>query len=227
MKLLISLFIVISSFIIFADETKFEATNVTEFSLQKLRIENAKTWDLDMREWKRYETLMKGKRGKWTPNLDPLTVLGINATSASELKMYAEKLVHVERKRVDRELRFQKAYDEAQKRLYGNIPLYRIKPVSRQISGYSEGKNIKKIDYFLQIPCGDCGELVKRWVKNKIQLNLYFVKTNERVVKQWAKVNEIPMAYVSTGRITLNMGNGEAKERGITSFPYLVEYTKE
>ncbi|HDL4619024.1 TPA: TIGR03759 family integrating conjugative element protein, partial [Mannheimia haemolytica] len=42
-------------------------------------LKQAKEWGLTIEEWNRYTELMKGERGMWSPNLDPLTALGIEA----------------------------------------------------------------------------------------------------------------------------------------------------
>ncbi|MEN2900510.1 hypothetical protein NJNGDCLN_02171 [Mannheimia haemolytica] len=55
-------------------------------------LKQAKEWGLTIEEWNRYTELMKGERGMWSPNLDPLTALGIEARTAEEREKYARML---------------------------------------------------------------------------------------------------------------------------------------
>jgi hypothetical protein len=49
----------------------------------------------------------------YSPGIDPLTALGIEARSAEERRRYADLQVQAERRRVEKELAYQRAYDEA------------------------------------------------------------------------------------------------------------------
>lgn len=46
----------------------------------------ARNWGLKPEEWSRYQQLMQGPLGTYSPNLDPLSALGIEAQSDSERK---------------------------------------------------------------------------------------------------------------------------------------------
>ena len=66
----------------------------------------------------RYRELMEGPLGIHSPNLDPLTALGIEARSDEERRRYAELQVQVEARRVEKLLAYQRAYDDAWQRLH-------------------------------------------------------------------------------------------------------------
>ncbi|MDX5297941.1 MAG: TIGR03759 family integrating conjugative element protein, partial [Gammaproteobacteria bacterium] len=72
-------------------------------------------------EWTRYGELMQGPRGVWSPNLDPIMVLGVHARTEEERRRYAELAVHQEKARVDGEMAFEQAYQEAVRRLYPDV----------------------------------------------------------------------------------------------------------
>ena len=55
--------------------------------------------------------------GIYSPNLDPLSALGIEARTDEERRRYAELQVQVEARRVEKLLAYQRAYDEAWQRL--------------------------------------------------------------------------------------------------------------
>ncbi|HDL4131289.1 TPA: TIGR03759 family integrating conjugative element protein, partial [Mannheimia haemolytica] len=69
-------------------------------------LKQAKEWGLTVEEWSRYTELMKGERGMWSPNLDPLTALGIEARTAEEREKYARMLAKKYYERVSKELDF-------------------------------------------------------------------------------------------------------------------------
>ncbi len=73
----------------------------------------ATEWGLQPQEWARYRELMDGPLGIYSPNLDPLSALGIEARTDEERRRYAELQVQVEARRVEKLLAYQRAYDEA------------------------------------------------------------------------------------------------------------------
>lgn len=77
-----------------------KSLNQTELS------QKAQEWGLTTEEWQRYLELQKGERGIWSPNLDPLTTLGIEAKTEEERTRYAELLARKMYERVERELAF-------------------------------------------------------------------------------------------------------------------------
>ena len=77
----------------------------------------ASDWGLQPQEWARYRELMEGPLGIYSPNLDPLSALGVEARSDEERRRYAEMQVKAEARRVEKLLAYQRAYDEAWQRL--------------------------------------------------------------------------------------------------------------
>jgi len=98
-------------------------TVITQSTAQATDAQRAQAWRLDSREWERYETIMRGPRGLWSAELDPLWVLGIHAQTETERTRYAEMAVQQEHDRIERELAFQREWTAAWKRLYGNEPM--------------------------------------------------------------------------------------------------------
>ena len=81
----------------------------------------ARDWGLRPEEWARYRQLMQGPLGIYSPNLDPLTALGIEARSDEERNRYAELQVQAESRRVGKTLAYQRAYDAAWQRLFPRV----------------------------------------------------------------------------------------------------------
>ena len=95
--------------------TPSQVQNSTDAALDE-RL--ARDWGLRPEEWARYRQVMQGPLGIYSPNLDPLTALGIEARSDEERNRYAELQVQAESRRVGKTLAYQRAYDAAWKRLY-------------------------------------------------------------------------------------------------------------
>ncbi|CAI1238321.1 hypothetical protein [Serratia ficaria] len=70
--------------------------------------QNARDWGLRQEEWTRYREVMRGPLGIFSPNLDPLTALGIEARSDEERRRYAELQVQIEARRVEKTLAYQR-----------------------------------------------------------------------------------------------------------------------
>lgn len=93
-------------------------------SLARSRTAQAANWGLTEQEWSRFERIQAGPRGFWSPNLDPLTALGIEAESDQARQRYAELQVTLEAKRAERELAYQNAYNTAWAKLFpGLLPI--------------------------------------------------------------------------------------------------------
>src|SRR5690606_2187906 len=98
-------------------QTEVQSSAAVAYDEQRL----AHDWGLNAEEWSRYRQLMQGPLGVYSPNLDPLTALGIEARSDEERRRYAELQVQAEARRVEKMLAYQRAYDEAWKRLYPTL----------------------------------------------------------------------------------------------------------
>lgn len=188
----------------------------------------ARHWELSAEEWRRYESIMEGPRGLWTPDLDPIWVLGIHADSARERRHYAERAVEQERRRVAGELAFQHAYDAAWDRLYPNRVL--IEPSARTRPGagprISEPDVVRlddlqdddRVVLVAARDCDRCGEVLGRAV-HRLQngagwrLDIFLTDTDaDQEVRAWAAEHSIPVELVRDGRITLNHDDGTLAE---------------
>lgn len=219
---------VIASFTIFADQTSSKQTDSTQTSsasntnntsqTQRERYESdlrRKQWNLDREEWARYESIMKGPRGLWSPNLDPLQVLGIDARTSTERSKYARLMLDMELKRHDKEWAFAKEYTKQGALLKkqrdasktGTVPAYLI---SR-----------KKV--YVKLPChSKCEGLVKNLLKKRQSFDVYVVDATNVQIATWAKKMLIPPLLVSKGQITLNHINVSGlKNKGVTKLPFV------
>lgn len=166
-------------------------------------------WGLTEQDWTRYEALKNGPQGVWSPNLDPLTMLGIEARSESERNRYAELLARKEFERNEKILAFQLAYDQAFTRLYPNILPFRVDE-NGQVSAAPTSNN--RIIYFTRSDCEKCADDLKKLFthagNNPVDIYLVDSEQSDEKIRKWAMDNQIDVVKVRSRQITLNHDKG-------------------
>jgi integrating conjugative element protein (TIGR03759 family) len=193
--------------------TKPTISNTVEWQPAKIigTPDGGDDWGLSPQEWLRYQQLMQGPRGIYSPGLDPLTALGIEARSADERLRYAELQVRAERQRVDKELAYQRAYDQAFARLY---PEEKVIQISSAQSSSAATQPVLKSDgrlaVFIEENCTACVARVQDLQTKKQPFDLYFVggQGDDERIRRWAILASIDPAGVRSRRITLNHDEG-------------------
>jgi len=201
-----------------ADELKESQTALSQSTISSTQEKLAKLWDLSIAQYQEYELIMEGPRGNWTPNLDPITVLGINAKSVAERERFAEKLAKLERARVTRELAFEMAYQKAQQKLFGHIPLYET---PETLVGLGEARKAKAVDVFIHSACKTCKAVARKLLKSGVTVNFYFVDFTASAIKQWAVDLGITAKMISAKQTTLNFDAGRSKALNIQQYPFV------
>jgi integrating conjugative element protein (TIGR03759 family) len=172
----------------------------------------AHEWGLTPQEWERYRSVMSGPRGTYSPSLDPLTALGIEARSAEERGRYAELQVQAERQRIDKELAYQRAYDEAFARLYPNEKVIQITSnhTSPPAGSRPDLQGDGRLAIFVREDCTGCIARVKNLQQQKQPFDLYFVGSqgDDERIRRWAILAGIEPANVLSRQITLNHDSG-------------------
>ncbi len=163
----------------------------------------ASDWGLQPQEWARYREL--------TPNLDPLSALGIEARTDEERLRYAELQVQIEARRVEKLLAYQRAYDEAWQRL--NPGMQRVNlPDDKSDTGTSANplRGSGRTAVFIKDGCAACGQLVQRLQSSGTEFDLYMVgsRQDDTRIRDWAKRANVDPARVRSGGITLNHDGG-------------------
>ncbi|MFP4731341.1 TIGR03759 family integrating conjugative element protein [Pasteurella multocida] len=178
-------------------------------SAEKKSKQVAGEWGLSEEEWSRYQKIIKeGSRGVWSPNLDPLTTLGIEASSDTERMKYARLLARKEFERVEKELRFQLAYDAAFKELYPNIMPIRTESttVSSDLNGMSG-----RLLFFTRIDnCLKCEITLNKLLSTNREVDIYIINSegDNSKIQDWAVKHRIDVNKVRSRQITLNHDNG-------------------
>lgn len=164
-------------------------------------------WGLTQEEWSQYQQLKAGSRGTWTPNLDPLTMLGIEAKTEQERNHFAELLAQKEYQRVEKEIAFQIAYNRAFERLYPNqLPFSNNGNASTPVSA------INRVIYFTKLDCEECNKNVGRLlnVVGNMPIDIYFLDSmkDDNKIRDWAVKYQIDINKVRSRQITLNHDSG-------------------
>ena len=188
-------------------------TSESTLSQGKLHDKAAQEWGLTSREYERYQEVMQGPRGVYSPGLDPLTALGIEARSDSERRRFAELQVQAERQRVDRELAYQRAYDEAYQRLFPGIKAIEISasPSARAESGSVPAlKGNGRMALFVKDDCLPCINQFKQLQVSQTPFDLYFVgsQNDDERIRRWAILAGVNPSSVKSRLITLNHDQG-------------------
>jgi integrating conjugative element protein (TIGR03759 family) len=198
-----------------------EALRILDSNQSRPRTEKAEIWGLTERDWRRYESLMEGPRGIWSPNLDPITTLGVEARSAEERRRYAELLVEVERARTERELAFQRAYDQAWQRLYPDempVDEFTMQPRSDFHFTDDGALQARMTVHVASQGCERCDSTVRELIAQGAQMDIFVLDSNgnDTAIRDWARRVGIPAERVQARSITLNHGKPDP-ERGITA----------
>jgi len=174
----------------------------------------ARDWGLRTEEWARYEELMDGPLGIYSPNLDPLSALGVEARSDEERRRYAELQVQAEARRVEKLLAYQRAYDDAWQRLHPG--LQRVNLPDATPSGMSIAGS-GRMAIFVKDECATCGLLVQRLQAASTEFDLYMVgsRQDDARIRDLAKRMQIDPVRVRRGTITLNHDGGRWLSLGL------------
>jgi integrating conjugative element protein (TIGR03759 family) len=178
----------------------------------KLEEYQAHEWGLQQDEWARYRQLMQGPLGIYSPNLDPLTALGIEARSDQERRHWAELQVQAEGRRTEKLLAYQRAYDEAWKRLHPTLTPLTVPEDGTDIGATvnASASRAQRLAVFVKDSCSACDRRVRELQASGREMDVYMVgsRQDDSRIRQWAASTGIDPAKVRAGTITLNHDAG-------------------
>lgn len=179
--------------------------------------QQARDWGLRTDEWARYRELMEGPLGVYSPNLDPLTALGIEARSGEERRRYAELQVKAEARRIEKTLAYQRAYDAAWQRLAPGMQRVNLPGANQVGSGASIPQGTDRTAVFVKDACPACDQAVQRFQASGAEFDVYVVgsRADDARIREWARRTRIDPATVRAGRITLNHDGGRWLSLGL------------
>ncbi|EPO4107816.1 TIGR03759 family integrating conjugative element protein [Enterobacter asburiae] len=176
--------------------------------------QQATVWGITPEEWQRYLMLKQQVRGVWSPGLDPLTTLGVEADTDHERQRFAELLVRQEYQRLEKELAFQRAYDAAWQRLYpGLTPLK------------TTSASTTRVSLFVKDDCPPCDSLLRTLLAQQRPLDIWLINSegDDNRVRRWAMAHGIDAKLVSEHSITLNHDAGRWLLLGQSKIPVALE----
>lgn len=179
----------------------------------------AEQWMLTDKDWLKFKEIMKGPRGIWSPNIDPITALGVEEKDPIERRRYAEIWLKVETKRTELELAFEMERSNAAKRLLSNQQPINNAPWISEWNANRE--SIRKIVHmFVDVSCMDeCKEDVKQIygsIGKNAQLDIYFKDgSSSDQIGKWAAYMGIPPEVVKSRKVTLNFDSGKSEKLGV------------
>lgn len=182
--------------------------------------QQAQQWGLTDTEWQRYEQMKNGIRGIQSPGLDPLTLLGVEAESASERRRLAELWVDMEYRRVEKELLFQREVDAAWGRLFPSVL-----PVNMGNAAGIVRDNHGRLALFVRDDCVRCDARLSAVLADNRPVDIYLVGSNgkDETVRQWAVKHHIPLERVRSRHITLNHDKGLWAQHGQGQMPVVLQ----
>lgn len=177
----------------------------------------ARTWGLRSEEWTRYRQLMLGPLGIYSPNLDPLTALGIEARSDEERSRYAELQVQAEARRAEKLLAYQRAYDAAWQRLAPGMQRVNLPSVTSAGSTAGLPQGTDRTAVFVKDGCPACNQAAQRLQASGAEFDLYVVgsRADDARIRDWARRARIDPAKVRARQITLNHDGGRWLSLGL------------
>lgn len=188
-------------------------TNVRATQEGRSQESLASEWGLDVDEWKRYQEVMQGPRGVFSPGLDPISALGIEARSDQERLRYARLQAQMETQRVEKELAYQRAYDEAIAEAVAGqnvVNLPREKPLFAAAEQKAKNTGSGRLALFVSSDCAHCGSKVKELQGADESFDIYLVGSagDDNQVRKWAVAAGVDPAKVRQRQITLNHDEG-------------------
>ena len=189
--------------------------------LTPLQQDRARRFNLTDTDWLKYLEIMEGPRQYWSPNLDPITALGIHEEDPRERRRYADLWVEMESKRYSLELAFETERMAAAKRRFGNLPAI-DNTGWKQAWAAAQDDLQKKVMLFMDPDCVDaCRSLYEDLYASlgsspQVRLDIFFLPgTDSSAIGDWAAAMDIDPAIVRERKVTLNYAETQYRAYGI------------
>lgn len=199
-------------------QSEFSDSSLSSIVLTDQERARSRLWDLSAEEWQRYRLLMAGIRGSISPaTLSPIEVLGIHARDTGERRRYAERWARLMREDAERILAFQRAYDEAGRRLYPSEQLIDLMRVPDRAMTADRLRPTDRVLLFVSADCTACDALVARAlsrIERLAGIDLFLsgiASGDDAAVRAWAADRGIRPEWVTSRRVTLNHNQGALK----------------
>ena len=226
---------------------KISGTTTSQWEGVSLNETRAKAWGLSLDDYERSLELRSGVGAYWDDATDPISILGIHATTANKRRYYAEKLVRFEYRMFDRLQAFENAHSDAWKRLYPKATKFDFKkirkvgllqgnaqfpiqqsPIPVQQGSPVDVSDLGRLAYFISLPC-HCETVLSQLIVHAptAPVDIYIANANDdQAIQRWAMHMGIPIDLVQRSSITLNHDDGLHLKAGFSNLPVLTERTE-
>ena len=165
----------------------------------------AAAWNLSAQDVRRYDEIMAGPRGHWSPGADPLLVLGAHARTPADRRRFAEAFVRAEHVRVEGELAFEREIQAAWSRLFPGRP--RLAGAPGPLPSFA------RYAVVVRRACAEGCRVLRKYLGASIPLDVYVVgAADDADLRAWVGEQAIEPAAIAAGRVTVNHGDGGAGE---------------
>lgn len=201
--------------VLFASIFSVEATETTSSKTVYSSIDRtqkaqtiAEMWNLTEADMDKYDRIMKGPRGTFSPNVAPPLGLALEETNPVEQRRYIEIYAKLEYERTTKDLKVSRLYSQVFKELF-------TKPViDNSILFKNKEEYIRAGDIFVMFVDASCAECSLK-VANDLMRTASFPRNrtdiyvknlkSESDLHQWASKNNVKVEAVQSNRITLNL----------------------
>jgi len=183
-----------------------DKTAVTSHAQKKSNLEPWKVWGLNKTDWEEYESIMKGPRGVWTPNVSPLTALGVHAESERERLRYARLSAELDYQRIRSEAHWQLTYDSVKNRTWAQRRAQ--EPITLNLGAL---RSHHRVLLFTDSLCdARCRRVMASLKESQVNVDVYFVgEVSREDIVQWAQQQKLPPEAVNkTRQYSLNRDDG-------------------
>lgn len=201
-----------------------------DINLTKEDLVRAKNWHLLPEDWAKYKYIMKyTPRGTWTPNLDPLIVLGNYATTDSERLRYAQIMNALEADRQVRELKFEAVGQKDVKENYTPKKATNKGKITQHLPDTK--RRLKSIFVDLNDCNDECLQFVRQHASSyssKDKIDLFVAGSRQLKTSQLYKTLGVSEARVRKGDITISQSESHVQKQARSNgLPVVIVRTDE
>ena len=178
--------------------------------LSQPQVGNHRSWGLNITDWHRYQSLMDGPRGVWSPGLDPILVLGVHAADEGERRRLAEQFVSQQQQRVVLELAFQRAVRDAMERRFDALSA----PPGPNAPELPTGERSQHLLLFASLACSEaCDPLLEAALRSANAgggLDVYLSgASDDAALQNWALARGVQPRALRLQRVTMKHDRGQ------------------
>lgn len=173
-------------------------------------------WGLTDVEYEKFQEVLKGPFGFYTPNLEknPILALGLAAESTEERNKYASKYVDVEFAKNVKVVAFQLAVSSKWQEKFPQTPRFANQSEDKhKRAGFLAGQsNDARAKIFIEIGCTKCDQEFERLYEKSRRVgggvDVYFTgRPSTEAITKWALSQDLDPMEVKQKIVTLNRSN--------------------